>query len=866
MAATQIALLRRPSQENPAKSTCPPCAGSGPRSRKGSENGIRTSRPLNQQWPFGFGNRKAARTSSGLILPRPEEKEDETEQSRCPLFLIRSVQSVVRTTRVACFDLADSLPNRTRSPTVYLRRNPVKQKLMRVVSALCGALLLLLVVGAIPRGHAQTATGTNKRASALESGAPTTSVADGHLRMLALLEEIRKRNSVENLYTGADFHAGERHLLKQLRIDSPPAQQARLRLLVGKDELRLGNNQEAIEHLRKAYDLSDSRLVQPAFQLAVAYLRLGEARNCIAHRDAASCILPIRDGGIHRDQDPARTAIQHLTEVLRRQSSHKAARWLLNLAYMTVGGYPAEVPGAFLIPPERFESEQDVPRFRDVALELGLNTVSLSGGAIADDFDGDNWLDLVVSDWNPNGQLRFFRNNGDGTFGERTEEAGFLGLYGGLNLVQADYDSDGDLDVYVLRGAWLEKAGRHPNSLLQNDGNARFRDVTIDAGLGGNHYPTQTAAWADFDNDGDLDLYVGNETFPSQLFRNNGDGTFSDVAVAAGVTNDAVAKGVVWGDYDGDRLPDIYVSNFGAVNRLYRNAGDGTFSDVAAEANVTYPFKSFPTWFWDFNNDGSLDLFVSGYERRVDDVAAHFMGLPSMETEPDSLYAGDGSGSFRDVGFEVNLNHITQPMGSNFGDLDNDGFLDFYLGTGYPEYEGLMPNLLFRNVGGKQFVDVTTSAGVGHLQKGHGVAFADFDHDGDQDLFVELGGAYAGDVYANALFENPGFENNWLVVRLVGVESSACAIGSRIRAVISENGNRRSVYRWVNSGGSFGANPLRQHIGLGRAARVDRLEIYWPASDRTQVFRDVGVNQFVVVREDRDGLEARPYQAVEFGP
>ena len=456
-----------------------------------------------------------------------------------------------------------------------------------------------------------------------------------------------------------------------------------------------------------------------------------------------------------------------------------------------------------------------MPRFHDVAPKLGLSTVSLSGGAIADDFDGDRWLDLVVSDWSPNGQLRFFRNNGDGSFSDRTEESGLRGLYGGLNLVQADYDNDGDLDVYVLRGAWLEKAGRHPNSLLQNDGRARFRDVTFDAGLGANHYPTQTAAWADFDHDGDLDLYVGNETFPSQLFRSN---------------------------------------------------GDVTFSDVATKANATYPFKSFPAWFWDFNNDGDLDLFVSGYERLVDDVAAHYIGLPSMETEPDSLYQGDGVGSFREVGFEVNLNPTTQPMGANFGDLDNDGFLDFYPGTGYPEYEGLMPNLLFRNVEGKQFVDVTTSAGVGHLQKGHGVAFADFDHDGDQDLFVELSGPYAGDVYANALFENPGFENNWLVVRLVGVESNACTIGSRIRAVISEDGKQRSVYRWVNSGGSFGANPLRQHIGLGRAERVERLEIHWPASGRTQVFRDVDVNQLIVAREDRDGFETRPYEAVEFGP
>ena len=687
---------------------------------------------------------------------------------------------------------------------------------------------------------------------------------DSHRRMLELLRDIRDQGSRGNEYTGDALHARERGQLELLPADVSAAHRARLHLIVGKDELRLGRNEQAVTHLLKAYELSDKNLVQPAFQLAVAYLRLGETQNCLAHRNAESCILPIRGGGVHREQAGARTAIRYLTEVLDHRPQHIAARWLLNLAYMTVGEYPEKVPSDFLVPPRRFESEQEFPRFRDIAPKLGLNTVSLSGGAIADDFDDDGWLDIVVSDWSPRGQLRYFRNNGDGSFTERTNEAGILGLFGGLNLLQADYDNDGDLDIYVLRGAWLGQAGRHPDSLLRNDGKARFSDATFDAGLGEAHYPTQTAAWADYDNDGDLDLYVGNEVFPCRLFRNNGDGSFTDVAEFAGVTNDDVAKAVVWGDYDGDRYPDLYVSNFGGPNRLYHNNGDGTFTDVASDADVTYPFKSFPAWFWDFNNDGSLDLFVSGYERRVEDVAAHYFGLPAIETEPDSLYQGDGKGSFQEVSFDVNLDRITQPMGSNFGDLDNDGFLDFYLGTGYPEYEGLMPNLLFHNVGGKRFIDVTTPAGLGHLQKGHGVAFADLDHDGDQDIFAELGGAYAGDVFGNALFENPGFGNHWLVVKLVGVTSNRSGIGARIRADIIEDGKKRSIYRWVNSGGSFGANPLRQHLGLGRAESIQSLEIYWPASDRTQMFRDVAVNQFIVVTEDHEEYKTRPYRPLEF--
>ena len=690
------------------------------------------------------------------------------------------------------------------------------------------------------------------------------SSGDSHGRMLELLLDLGDLSSRENEYTGDALHARERGQLELLPADAPAAHRARLHLIVGKDELRLGRNEQAVAHLLKAYELSDKNLVQPAFQLAVAYLRLGETLNCLAHRNAESCILPIRGGGVHREQSGARTAIQYLMAVLDRRPQHIAARWLLNLAYMTVGEYPGKVPPDFLVPPDRFESGQDFPRFRDIAPKLGLNTVSLSGGAIADDFDDDGWLDIVVSDWSPRGQLRYFRNDGDGSFTERTDEAGFRGLFGGLNLIQADYDNDGDLDIYVLRGAWLGKAGRYPDSLLQNDGKARFRDVTFDAGLGAAHYPTQTAGWADYDNDGDLDLYVGNEVFACRLFRNNGDGSFTDTAEFAGVTNDDVAKAVVWGDYDSDRYPDLYVSNFGGPNRLYHNNGDGTFTDVAPDADVTYPFKSFPAWFWDFNNDGSLDLFVSGYERRVEDVAAHYFGLPAIETELDSLYQGDGKGSFQEVSYDVNLDRITQPMGSNFGDLDNDGFLDFYLGTGYPEYEGLMPNLLFRNAGGRRFFDVTTASGLGHLQKGHGVAFADFDHDGDQDIFTELGGAYAGDVFGNALFENPGFGNHWLVVKLVGVTSNRSGIGARIRADIIEDGNRRSIYRWVNSGGSFGANPLRQHLGLGSAESIQFLEIYWPTSDRTQMFEDVDVNQFIVVTEDQEKYATQTYRPLKF--
>ena len=190
-------------------------------------------------------------------------------------------------------------------------------------------------------------------------------------------------------------------------------------------------------------------------------------------------------------------------------------------------------------------------------------------------------------------------------------------------------------------------------------------------------------------------------------------------------------------------------------------------------------------------------------------------------------------------------------MGSNFGDLDNDGYPDFYLGTGYPTYHSLMPNVMYRNRDGRGFSDVTYAGGFGHLQKGHAVVFADLDHDGDQDVFEQMGGAFPGDGFGNALYENPGLGNRWITVGLEGVRSNRSAIGARIRAVVvdEEGSGRRSVYRHVNSGGSFGGNPLRQTLGLGRASRIERLEVFWPATGVTQTFPDPPLDRIIHIVE-----------------
>lgn len=685
---------------------------------------------------------------------------------------------------------------------------------------------------------------------------------DGHQRMLTLLEEIKNHAAEENSVVGVRPLREIRQQLDSLPNSAPAGARVRLMMIVGNLHLQLGEIDAAIRALTEAYELGvrSGRALQPQerdmllMTIAVAHLRQAETQNCIHCNNGESCLFPIQGGGVHQKQQPARKAIEYLTALLDESPSHPAAQWLLNLSYMLVGEYPDQVPSRFLIPPEKFESDQEFPRFVNIARDLGIDAFSLAGGAVAEDLDNDGWLDLVSSSWDPAGQLRLFGNNRDGTFTDKTEAAGLIGIYGGLNMVQADYDNDGDTDILVLRGAWLGDEGRYPNSLLQNDGRGRFRDVTFEAGLGDEHFPTQTAAWADFDNDGDLDLFVGNENHPCQLFENQGNGTFIDVAAAAGVLNGGFTKGCVWGDYDNDRFPDLYVSNLGSENRLYRNNRDGTFTDVAPQLGVTRPLQSFPVWFWDFNNDGNLDLFVSSYLMGVQYVAADYIGVPHP-AEPLCLYRGDGAGGFEEVAREQNLTRITQPMGCNFGDLDNDGYPDFYLGTGYSGFEGLMPNVMYYNQRGTGFADVSAAGGFGHLQKGHGVAFADFDNDGDQDVFLEIGGWFPVDAFRNALFENPGFGNNSIVVKLAGQQSNRSGIGARIRVQIEEDGVKRSIYKWVNSGGSFGGNPLRQEIGTGSAARIDELEVYWPTSDTRQQFTNLPTNCVIEVSEGSEPPE-----------
>ncbi len=579
--------------------------------------------------------------------------------------------------------------------------------------------------------------------------------------------------------------------------------------------------------------------------LGVAHLHKAEMDNGLFRAPGDRCLLSVRGGTPLGKTEDFDKAVAYFTQLLGTRADDIEAKWLLNIGYMSTGGYPALVSSRYAMPPSNFVSSEDVGRFVDVAAKSGVDSFSSAGGVIVDDFDNDGQLDILTSNFDSCGQMKLFQRGPTGTFADQASHAGLSEQLGGLNLLQTDYNNDGCKDVLVLRGGW-ELAQR--KSLLRNNCDGTFTDVTVASGLAKPATSTQTAAWTDIDNDGFVDLFVGNEDAPAQLFRNRGNGTFEDIAPSAGVARTAFTKAVHAGDIDNDGYPDLYVSNLRGVNFLYRNNHDRTFTEVAASAGVIGADRGFPAWFFDYDNDGWDDLFVSSYFLSIEENARTYMRLP-FNAKTQKLYRNLGNGRFEDVTDRTGMAKVFMPMGSNFGDIDNDGFLDIYLGTGSPSYGALKPSVLLRNQGGKAFVDVTAASGTGEMHKGHGVAFADLDNDGDEEIVFKVGGATPGDAHVFRLFENPGHGNDWLGVSLVGVKTNRAAIGARITVTVENGEARRSIYRTVNSGGSFGASPLQQHIGLGKSARIVDVEVFWPVSKTRQHFANVGKNQVIEIRE-----------------
>lgn len=648
------------------------------------------------------------------------------------------------------------------------------------------------------------------------------------------------------------------------------------------ESLLAGDSRAAVDGFHKAKDMAlaypekfDGNFL-PVIRsyLAISYLRLGEQSNCCSAYGPQSCLLPIQGSGVHQDKEGSRAAIREYLELLEKNPGDLTARWLLNVAYMTIGEHPEKVPARWLISPGKFSPAGSFPRFTNVAPALGLGPPALAGGCVMDDFNGDGFPDLLVSSSGldpQRDQLRYFQNKGDGTFEDRTEAAGLKGLVGGMNILQADYDNDGHVDVLVLRGGGLlGDLGDQPPSLLRNRGDGTFEDVTEKAGLLF-LAPTQCGAWGDFDNDGFVDLFVGIESsaIPGfdvplyqdmavrtnrlcKLFRNNGDGTFTDVAADSGVNVTGYVRGAAWGDMDNDGYPELAVAQAYGPALLFRNRAAGSedkLKRVFAPAQELEPTHSSSVTFFDYDQDGWLDLFIAGYSKIASSyasgqVAADLLGQPHT-AELSRLYHNEGVQSERGEGTalllhdrtaETKLDRVYYATGAVAGDLDNDGWPDLYLSTGATDYRAIIPKRLLHNVDGARFEDVSYGAGIAHLQKGSAAAIGDVNHDGHLDILQVLGGEFPGDVFPRALFLNPGNPNHWLELELVGTNTNRSALGARITVRVQTPHGTRTFRSLVSGGGSYGGSPLTQHIGLGDATRIDSIEVTWPRSGKTQPF------------------------------
>jgi hypothetical protein len=497
---------------------------------------------------------------------------------------------------------------------------------------------------------------------------------------------------------------------------------------------------------------------------------------------------------------------------------------------------------------------------------------TMGSGAAFLDYNNDGYLDLYAVNGaemsgegvSPGNVL--YRNNRDRTFTDVTDQAGVRGnRYYGMGVCVADYDNDGDQDIYLTNFG--------PNVLYRNNGNATFTDVTALAGIGDARWGS-SCAFADYDNDGDLDLYVANyldfaqakknvwcgrheegfrtychpdnfDGVASVLYRNNGNGTFTDVTEAAGVLNPAgKGLGVVFGDYDNDGDVDLYVANDSVANFLYRNNGNGTFTEVGVLSGVAYDGEGkaeagMGVDFADYDNDGLLDIFVTNFD-----------------FETNTLYRNQGNSLFIDITDLVGLGQDREPYmgwGTKLLDYDNDGSKDLFVANGHLQdnihlYNDVMTyaqgNQLFHNKGRGRFVEVTLSSGPGLLSKrvGRGVAFGDYDNDGDTDIFI-----VNNNQPATLLRNDGGNRNHWLMVKTVGTKSNREGIGARVKV---EAGGLTQVAE-VRSGSSYlSQNDLRLLFGLGSSAKVDRVEVRWP-SGTVETVENVAANQLLILTEQK---------------
>jgi hypothetical protein len=562
------------------------------------------------------------------------------------------------------------------------------------------------------------------------------------------------------------------------------------------------------------------------------------------------------------------------------------------------------------------------PPFLTQPLKFGMIRYG-PAGITAADYDDDGFYDLFI----PDGvESHLFRNRGDGTFEDVTKQAGLHGLDGVSVALFADYDNDGHKDLFVSRTF-------KPNQLFHNNGDGTFTDVTVRSGIGADCCTT-VASWADYDNDGLLDLYVGRYLDPrkdipttfyarngetNRLYHNNGNGTFTDVTDRAGVGDTGLCLGSVWGDYDDDGYPDLYVVNDFGRKTLYHNNRNGTFTDVTVQSNTLDYGAGMSASFADYDNDGKLDIYVTNirsehawfaesptvfrylfnsltqgvwrtdmplYWEMFRQSGFGFVGIFKQMASGNTLLRNKGDGTFEDVTWKANANPIGWFWGASFADFDNDGWQDIYAADGWvyndrgteieldflnnvvsrqkeyktgiffdPKYFGRMSwhgwerNRHLRNNGDGTFTEIGTAAGSDLVTNSRGVAVADFWNRGRLDIAV------AASTDRHALLKNTiNNGNSWLAVELVGTKSNRDAVGARITIDVQSKHQMREV---VLGDGYGSQNSLRQHFGLGKNSKVDRLTVRWPRSGIIQTFENISANHIVRITEDQSELEDR---------
>lgn len=595
----------------------------------------------------------------------------------------------------------------------------------------------------------------------------------------------------------------------------------------------------------------------------VVQLRLGEINNCIKNHNGDSCIFPLSERARHIDKNGSRSALATFYKYLEEVPNDDHIQWLVNIVHMTLGTYPDQVPAKYLIPLDKINSEKEFPRFQNIAHELGIREQANFGGVVADDFNGDGYTDILFGSLNACEAIKYYEfDPSQGTFVNRSKESGLDAQLGAGLLLAADFDNDGDLDIYITRGAWHPGGGDFPtqggftfNSLVVNDGTGKFVDRTVELGLRTTPNSTLSANWGDLNNDGLLDLFVSNESSDSEVFLNRKT-HFENFTRQSGVVNKAIGKGTVLADLDNDGNLDLVISNYAAPNRVFYGDGTGRFKLSERQPLLMKPDYGFPIAVFDYDNDGLQDIFLAAFAPDIDNFAKWLKGLPN-KGEHQKLYRNLGNRTFEDVSAKTHMDRLSIAMSVNFGDVDNDGFKDVYVGTGANSIGDLEPNHLYLNSPEGRFYDVTSNARVGSLQKGHGISFADLDGDGFSEIVLQQGGSSQGDRYFPAVFKNPGFpENKFVQIELRGTKANRRGLHSRITAIAKmKDGATKKFFNWHGATGSFGTNPSTTTVGLGPAVELVNLDIEWQGSATKQSFRNLALNKRYRITEGLNQLE-----------